>query len=248
VTFPEGTVAGKLLFTTASEQEAPFLAGSPAWQAYVYANVNNPTPKASDPRGLVPVRLLQIDIAVKDRRAPLGWVFGTFVYGGGPRPGGKAGSGWTNVAPVGVMWGNDPPYRKQAALSETWLNPAVQMPHVGYQGRLNGPVDNPMSSCMSCHSTAQFIPESPTEPMTVAQVPMIPALAGDPRWFRNIPSGSPFSAGGVTFDYSLQLWAGWRNFQQAHKIAKATPDERKALVEQAIAASTRPPRDGGPHH
>ncbi|TMJ16957.1 MAG: hypothetical protein E6G94_02860 [Alphaproteobacteria bacterium] len=243
VSFPEGTVAGKLLFTTANEAEAPFLAGSPAWQAYVYQDVHNPTPKPTDPRAVTMVRLLQIDVAVKDKRAPLGWVFGTFVYGGGPPPGGKSGSGWTNVAPVGLMWGNDPPYRKQAALQETWLNPAVQMPHVGYQGRLDGPVDNPASSCMSCHSTAQMVSGDAKPP------PMVPAVTGDPMWFRNIPSGQPFAPGGTSVDYSLQVWVGLNNFLKAQKLAQApSPEARNSMVADLVRESARPPRDGGTHH
>jgi hypothetical protein len=154
--FPNGTVATKLIFTTASEAEVPYLKGAPQWQAYVYANPNDPAPKASSPRAVLPLRLLQIDIAVKDDRVSdttPGWVFGTFVYGGGP--GGVGSSGWMNVSLVGTMWGNDPAHSGTTPLAQTWLNPAVRMPHVGYQGRLNGPIDNPASSCLSCHSTAE---------------------------------------------------------------------------------------------
>jgi len=66
--FPNGTVATKLIFTTASEAEVPYLKGSPQWQAYVYANPNDPAPKATSPRAVLSLRLLQIDIAVKDDR------------------------------------------------------------------------------------------------------------------------------------------------------------------------------------
>lgn len=152
---PEGTVGAKLLFTTAPVSEVPFLAGAPEWDAYVYADPNDTNPSPTSPRAVMKVRLLQIDIAVKDSRAKeTGWIFGTFVYGGGP--GGQPGNGWFNVAPVGVMWGNDPGYSGTGPLTQTWLNPEVHMPHVGYQGRLNGPVDNPISSCMSCHATAEL--------------------------------------------------------------------------------------------
>ena len=53
-----------------------------------------------------PVRLLQIDVAIKDSRASAtgGWVFGTFVYDGSA-PGRTP---WERMIPVGVMWGNDP--------------------------------------------------------------------------------------------------------------------------------------------
>jgi hypothetical protein len=204
-TMPEGTVAAKLLFTTAPVEQVPWLAGSPEWQAYVY-DPNDSHPRATSPRAIRTVRLLQVDIAVKDRRATdTGWVFGTFVYGGGPgrKAKGGSGSGWQNVSPVGVMWGNDPDYKPgHGELQQTALNPAVHMPHLGYQGRLNGPVDNAVSSCMSCHSTAEL-----------PQGTMVPPKGADPApWFRNIESGVPFDAGHKPLDYSLQLEVGLVNF------------------------------------
>ncbi len=206
---PEGTVGAKLLFTTAPVTEVPFLAGSPEWDAYVYADPNDPSPTPTSPRAVLKVRLLQIDIAVKDSRAKeTGWIFGTFVYGGGP--GGQAGSSWFNVSPVGVMWGNDPGYAGTGPLTQTWLNPDVHMPHVGYQGRLNGPIDNPISSCMSCHSTAEL-----------PQGTMVPPHGADPAlWFQNIKSGTPFDAGRKPLDYSLQIEVGFVNFLQAHQAVK----------------------------
>ena len=229
---PEGAMAGKLLFTTATDAEVPYLAGSPAWQANIYQDVHLPDsqPKPATPRAVSQVRLLQIDIAVKDKRAgPTGWFFGTFVYGGGPGFPLK-GHGWQNVQPVGLMWGNQP--------AENWINPAVKMPHLGWQGLLNGPVDNPKSSCMSCHSTAQY-----------KQGFMVPATDGDPQWFRDIPSGQPFSPGGTPFDYSLQMSLGIANFQKARQIATApNADARKALIQAEIDKPSTPPRAGGTTH
>jgi len=231
---PEGTVAAKLLFTTADDTEVRYLKGAPSWNAYVYKDVHNRFPKPTDARDKVAVRLLQIDIAVKDKRAPLGWVFGTFVYGGGP--GGKPGSGWSNVAPVGLMWGNDPTYSGTGPLKESWINPAVSMPHLGYQGRLNGPVDNKISSCLSCHSTAESPEGQMTPPDTVDPAP----------WFRNIPSGTAFDAGRVPFDYSLQLSVGLGFFRNAQDIKNTRdPAKRRLLMKRIEALDERPPRDGG---
>ncbi len=234
---PEGTVAAKLLFTTAPVSQVPYLAGSPTWSGYVYANPNDPSPTATSPRAVLPLRLLQIDIAVKDARVGslTGWVFGTFVYGGGPGSH-PAGSGWTNVSPVGVMWGNDPGYSGSGPLKQTALNPRVHMPHVGYQGRLNGPVDNPMSSCLSCHSTAQIV-----------SGPMIPPKGVDPSpWFQNIPSGTPFTPGQTSMDYSLQMEVGISNFMKAAQLAHApTAKARTLLLRKLQAQEERPPRDGG---
>lgn len=237
---PNGTVAAKLLFTTATASEVPYLVGAPEWNSYVYADVNDPTPAPNSPRAIMKVRLLQIDLAVKDPRVAntTGWVFGTFVYGGGP--GGTPGSGWTNVAPVGLMWGNDPGYSGSGVLTQTSLNPAVHVPHLGYQGRLNGPVDNSVSSCLSCHSTAE----------TPAGV-MVPPNGADPApWFRNVPSGTPFDAGRQSLDYSLQLSVGISNFQARQALINA-PDaaRRKTLIRTLqMRGSQRPPRDGGNTH
>ena len=232
---PDGAVAAKLLFTTASVAEVPYLAGAPTWNAYIFADVNNPAPTPAGAKKVVPVRLLQIDIAVKDPQVAdsTGWVFGTFVYGGGP--GGPAGQGWTNVAPVGVMWGNDPGL-PQGHPVETWLNPAVHMPHVGYQNRLNGPVDNPKSACLSCHATA----EAPDGTM-------VPSQGADPsRWFQNIKSGVPFDAGRQSLDYSLQLTVGLANFHQAQALVNApSPQLRESLKRKQLQQQTHPPRDGG---
>ena len=238
--FPNGTVATKLIFTAASEAEVPYLKGAPQWQAYVYANPNDPAPKASSPRAVLPLRLLQIDIAVKDDRVSdtTGWVFGTFVYGGGP--GGVGGSGWMNVSSVGTMWGNDPGYSGAAPLAQTWLNPAVHMPHVGYQGRLNGPIDNPASSCLSCHSTAE-----------VPSGTMVPPTGVNPAsWFQNIKSGAPFDSGRQSTDYSLQLSVGIANFTVNHgsSVATVTPEQRLKQLRSIEAYGELPPRAGGSIH
>jgi len=233
---PEGTVAAKLLFTTAPVSQAPYLQGAPVWTAYI---PTSPVVGVKPPpgRSAQPVRLLQIDVAVKDSRvaSKTGWVFGTFVYGGGP--GGPAGSGWSNVAPVGLMWGNDPAYTGTGPLKESWINPAVHMPHLGFQGRLNGPVDNKASSCLSCHATAEHPGGN-----------MIASPAGNPRWFKDIKSGKPFDTGRAALDYSLQMSVGLDNYAAAHKIAHASPVAKQALLKKQSLLDARPPRDGGPTH
>src|SRR6516162_1694628 len=222
----------------ASEAEVPYLKGSPQWQAYVYANTSDPAPKATSPRAVLGLRLLQIDIAVKDDRLSdtTGWVFGTFAYGSGP--GGQGGgSGWTNVSSVGVIWGNDPGYSGTGPLSQTWLNPAVHMPHVGYQGRLNGPIDNRASSCLSCHSTAE-----------VPSGTMVPPTGVNPAsWFQNIKSGTPFDSGRQSTDYSLQLSVGIANFTVNHgsSVAMVTPEQRLKQLRSIETQDEQPPRAGG---
>lgn len=236
--FPEGTVAAKLIFTTADTTDVPYLAGAPTWNAYVYARPNELNPPAGSPRAILPLHLLQIDLAVKDSRVnnTTGWVFGTYVYGGGP--GGTGGSGWTNVAAVGEMWGNDPGYPGSGPLRQTLINRNVHMLHVGYQGRLNGPIDNQVSSCLSCHATAE-VPEGIMTP---------PSGQNPARWFQNISSGNPFDIGSVATDYSLQLSVGIANFNAHQAVLRASPAQRALLIQHLNALDQRPPRDGGPFH
>jgi hypothetical protein len=239
---PEGTVAAKLLFTTAPVSQVPYLEGSPTWKAFVYTDDNNPNlPSPTDKRAVQDVRLLQIDIAVKDSRAnsTTGWFFGTFIYGGGLT--GKPGSGWRHVEPVGLMWGNDPGYSGVGELKETRLNPAVTMPHWGYQKRLNGPVDNPASSCLSCHSTAQ----APESSNTLVNNLIPPPGADVSKWFTNIPSGTPFTPGKVSLDYSLQLAFGIANFRTAQSIAAETNRAKRAQKMKDAMGDGRTTARGG---
>jgi hypothetical protein len=207
--FPPGSVGVKLLFTEATPEQVPYLAGSKVWPAYIYQDVNNA--KSGAPRVVKQLRLLQVDIAVRDPRfnSTTGWIFGTFIYDGG-RPGNNP---YSKLRPVGLMWGNDQgigPNEIQhgAKIQQSKLNPAERpiMHHYGWLNRLNGPVDNPKSSCLSCHSVAQW-PVSAD--MTPTKFP-----EGSPewmKWFRNIRAGEPFTAGDAALDYSLQLTFGLQN-------------------------------------
>ncbi len=201
--FPDGTVSVKLLFTQASLTQVPYLKNSYTWQGYTSA-------ASTGPRSIHTVRLLQVDLAVRDSRndARTGWIFGTFVYDGdatGSTP-------WDRLEPVGVMWGDDPGVTPTMvtsghALAETWINPSVGPPqHLGWAGRLNGPVDNKASSCLSCHGTSEFKQASA----------LVPSASGSDtaklRWFDNIKSGQAFDAGQQSLDYSLQLGVGLQNF------------------------------------
>jgi hypothetical protein len=116
--FPDGTVAVKVLFTTATDEQIPFLQRSPVWMAHVFQadgeEPRNPCTRdggyAMRERVVRPLRLLQVDVAVRDDDLPngTGWVFGTFVYDQSR----AASSGWDQIesrlVPVGVMWGTDP--------------------------------------------------------------------------------------------------------------------------------------------
>jgi hypothetical protein len=212
-TFPEGSVSFKLLFTQASVAQVLYLRGSKEWDANIYATIALPT-NPQNTRQIETLRLLQLDIAVKDSRASeTGWVFGTFIYNGllpGPRM-------WDRLVPVGLMWGNDPTLttlaqRRGSTVQEGWINPSLDVPfqHLGWAGRLNGPVDNQTSSCLSCHSTAQW----PVKASLVPPRGIEPDSAEWMLWFRNIKSPTTVSQGATSLDYSLQLAAGLSNFHE----------------------------------
>jgi hypothetical protein len=201
--FTAGGLVYKLLYSAARPSDFPqdILAGSHTVQI-LPSNSGAP----------VTVRLLQIDIAVKDDRAgPTGWYFATYAYDrtvAGNSP-------WLKMVPVGLMWGNDP---GGLPLTESWINPgapAYAKAHLGVDDRLNGPVDNGDSACMSCHSTAQA-------PSLANMVPPEGGPCGPLRanWFRNLSGTQAFgrfdpegtqcltALNGITMtaaDYSLQL-------------------------------------------
>jgi len=203
--FPEGTVTGKLLFTAAKPEEVPYIKGSLEWTANI-----NPALFGTAQRTPQTMRLLQVDIAVKDARANslTGWVFGTFAYNANAR----GNSVWQKLVPVGLMWGNDSGKFNGQQIKETWINPEYislfKFPngdsmHVGYKGRLNGPVDNPGSSCLSCHSTAQIPQFRPITPNTDKPADLS-------KFFRNVKPNESFdgSQNSKSMDYSLQLAGG----------------------------------------
>jgi hypothetical protein len=251
VKFDDGAVAFKLLFTTATDSQVPFLANSMKWQANVDLVDLVPPSTTRQPRDVL---LLQVDVAVRDDRADdtTGWVFGTFMYqndapGAGPLQ---------RLIPVGLMWGNDPGLTKPKYDAgerpvQTWLNkagmPATKSPHFGWLDRLNGPVDNARSSCLSCHARA-VVPYVP--PNTVPQAGADP---DDPakKFFANTKAGDVYEgapAGSGSLDYSLQLAVGVRLFPGAapqHPLA-SQPIEgfnfRAGEPEEASQATPAPPK------
>ncbi len=158
VPFAPGTLVAKLLFTTATPKDVPYLQGSPVWQADRHMEKAN---QFQCERAVQEVRLVQLDIAVVDPRSPTRWVFGTFAYDGNM----KGKTLWERLAPVGVQWGNDPwafpavPAGGSQPIVQSVLNRKTGIPqHFGCNGRLAGPVDNKLSSCMACHANGYVPP------------------------------------------------------------------------------------------
>ena len=203
MTIADGGFVFKLLFSAADEQA---FQPQDILQGSVAARI---VPGGGQ---TVPVRLLQMDIAVKDGRSgPTGWYFATYAYDHSV----PATSPWLRMVPVGLMWGNDP---GGLPLTQSWINPNAPLyarRHLGVDDRLNGPVDNPDSACMSCHSTAQAPAVADMMPRDTCDQPPFRA-----NWFRNLPGSQAFgrftatastcvtttpSNAPAAADYSLQL-------------------------------------------
>jgi hypothetical protein len=260
-TFPDNAVSFKLLFTAADPSEVPYLKDGFRWTA----NVNPLTPPAEGTpfqRVDQELTLLQVDIAVKDPRVAeaSGWVFGTFVYDGSQ----PQSSPWKRLTPVGLSWGDDDteqrlidregstlnPFLKESALNASLTEPPANddwghrayLRHLGLGQRLNGPVDNPFSSCISCHGRAGTY--AAALPFNVRSGLPMPILAGDgptlgsksaqiaefSGFFRTIRPNSHLERVNVpvvgdstfvTVDYSLQISQGIRNFYQHLRLSPA---------------------------
>lgn len=208
--FPEGTVCFKLLMTEAPLEQVPFLENSKEWTANIYPKAHGRKgadfPKKEDKI----VRLLQLDIAIKDKRAEeVGWVTGTFVYDASQK-----GTTWRErMVPVGLMWGDDSgdttmmnrvgafenPSLKQSVLNQSLIYDAKKqytnqayVLHHGLGGRMNGPVDTPASSCNSCHARAAVDKNGGLAPLlnyAKGQRPQDYNMTDFNRYFENISCG-----------------------------------------------------------
>lgn len=221
IQFPVGTVVCKVLFVDIPPAQVPSLNPPLVWQGYITASYQ------SSARSIRNLALIQMDIMVRHESAPSGWVFGTYQYNG-RRPGAdKKKASWNNLVPLGLQWGNDPDVKDNASNPQpikTLINPRIkesvindderELPpsHLGWNGRLNGPVDNPMSSCMSCHMTAETPQRSQISPVFETDPPP-PGSDAWMRWFRNPKCGEKFDREALPTDFSLQMAISLQNFR-----------------------------------
>jgi len=258
---PDGSYVIKLLFSTVTQAELSTVKGAFEWDADIYVNKSPPYrnagPLSRFERKLSKVRLIQIDLQVRDDRSTTGWLLGTYGYDGnavGDTP-------WKRMVPLGLQWGNNPTVTfaqscsgpngpcDYGKLTEQWINrqavkdlatPPRNFDHLGFGGRLAGPVDNPKSSCMGCHQTAGF----PTVPILAEFAPNGALLNLDAQthpetaqslrmmYFGNVPGGAVFSDTQLySTDYSLQLSMGLQNFASLRCAKNASPP-RPSLCDQ----------------
>jgi hypothetical protein len=231
--FPEGTLVTKLLFTTATPQDVPYLEGSPVWQAYRHVEKDN---NFLCERQVQEVRLIQVDVAVVDKQSPTRWVYGTFAYNGKL----KGKTVWERLEPVGVQWGNDP--WSSPAVAKADSLPIVQSvlntkigtyQHFGCNNRLAGPVDNKLSSCMACHANAYTpragVAADPLNPNTVPPIFGFPgqcttSAPDNAQYFTNNQFPMSYSGGQypnlMNMDTSLQLWVAFLQYGQFNQAGQ----------------------------
>lgn len=262
--FIPGALVFKLLFAEHDPAKIDAaldpLVDAPEWQVL---DVENPAAPLKN------VRLLQVDVAVRDDRSTqTGWVFATFVYDKSMT---AEANPWRRLRPVGLQWGHDKDVTGSGVgtVDESWLTSGVPEALLrednkpfGRDGRLNGPVDNPVSSCESCHATAQMVAGA-TSRNAFRGARLVPGPgctdAQDMNWFNNVMAGQPFGimtndGGGCDFaspatgtpplfslDYSLQLADALESsifFGDPNPCAGAAVGMRAA--EEAMAAESRP--------
>lgn len=242
--FPEGSIVIKGEATTPSIEEWPqVLKGAATWKVFrppTQAAGDNKEPLTAE---VVEAHPLQLSIKVKDSKASpeTGWVYMAFVYDMNS-PGVEV---WDKFVPVGAMWGNDPKLTEDPSglpegetLQETWINPnapAFTRDTLGWGGRLAGPMDvatrqgvittggqyfEPAddvgaSSCISCHSSAEFpftqnLYPSPNRAFPRNGEPFLlyePGSVEWAQWFQNRPGnvGMSQGRGPVATDYDMAI-------------------------------------------
>jgi hypothetical protein len=271
--FPEGTVGIKLLFTAAAPEQVPYLQNSLVWQGNIYADTGrNPCASAHSerPRVMRDLSLLQLDVAVRDSRAEeTGWVFGTFVYDASA----EGETAFDRLVPVGVMWGNDPSVtddmRRDGAFvnasleenvinaglirsGDSWPENRAFVTHFGLGGRVNGPVDNKISSCMSCHGFSA----EPSQPVVPNVAEPEDYLDGDFKtFFANVGPGAIDTGTFTRLDYSLQLAFGIRSRADCAShpdregcgpVPELSAAPSTASEAMPLVAGAEISRDGGP--
>lgn len=247
-----GSVAVKLLFSTAPVSKVPYLENT---KVVDLCNGKN---------NVVKGRLTQLDIAVRDNRADAwtGWVFGTFIYWGE----GSSAFSWDSLKPFTLQWGNDPDIWPNASpetadvkledlpkLTQSWFDQDIQeqignwrkskglRPWTGLFGRANGPIDNPISSCLSCHNVAADFGRGSHEnpPMHVEPPSLVEDVmtTGNPAadlrsFFENRKPNEPKLSDTLALDYSLQAMIGVLNFR-AWAECRGTPSAHSGPIYMA---------------
>lgn len=208
--FPDGTVSVKVLFTTASLAALK--------NSYVIT-ANTTLPKETQ-RSLRPMRLVQIDVAVKDSQIEGTskdadhWIMTTFYFDentlknsyfansalkSDPRFVKTSLSAFLKMRPIGIQYGFDPTTTRIFDGSVT--NTSTNAYYVGNNPNLlNGPADNPTASCLSCHGAAG------------SSIRIVPGIK-DFEHYKKLKNKG-------TLDFSMQLAFAKRNFETRPQMSQ----------------------------
>ena len=203
ITFPDGSASVKVLFTTAALDE---LQESFTWTAHVSE------PKTTL-RKLKNVRMVQIDVAVKDskikgvRKEVDNWMMTTFYFDKNYKPSYQfknadrfkgTFAGLLKMRPIGIQTGFDP--STSLIFKGALTNSTANVYYPGDQLLMNGPADNSKGSCMSCHGAAGTL------------VSMVPGVKNFDH-YKSVKSSA--------LDFSMQMAFAKRNYETRPGQAKA---------------------------
>jgi len=243
--FPEGSIIVKAAVFASEDKSKPLgwwdaMKGAQEWKMYIGVG---PSSQPAQPPQVWPGYVAQFDIIVKDSKSSpkTGWAFMTLVYDSNAK-----GDVWDKMVPLGLQWGNDPDATAAGMpLHENWINPEApkySVQTLGWGGRMSGPNDGATndiavdgkiyknaadSSCMSCHSTAQWnvaqhkmdsflLPSFATTSAPGFQTcgddgkpnpkgsyicSPAPGSAGWMKWFQNRLGTEPMDAGSIATDF-----------------------------------------------
>ena len=200
--FPDGSMSIKTLFTTA---DFPQLNGTHVMLAHVSKE------RGLTERTIQPVRLLQIDVAIKDTKLKGtdpqldNWIMMTYYYDATYNPGNLypgVPEGFRHMRPQGIQSG--------LAGNQSVLFPGSAPNGLG--GRLNGPADNPKGGCLNCHATAG------------TKIAMVPGPLDNPSFLAGPDQG---------LEFSQQIALAKRNYQTT-PVPGAAPDS--AMVPMSAPA------------
>ena len=234
--FPTGTMVTKFLTTNATPDCVPYLANSAVWE------VNRHKVAADNSymceRDIQQTRLTQVDVAVVDPRSPTRWVYGTFGYSA-DAPGATV---LERLVPLGLQWGSDPAtfpavaQTESVPASQSVLNTSVGIyEHWGCGERLAGPVDNPQSSCVSCHNSSFAAADGAISVMGTNVPPTFGfegicedgGSAQNTAYFSNYQFPEPYPSGeyeeAVSLDSSLQLAVAMTQYATFANNGEPTP-------------------------
>jgi hypothetical protein len=201
VDFNDGTVSAKILFTTA---EFDSIKDAYVWQA-------NTVQPGETKRHIMPMRHIQMDIALRDSTIKgmkpelNNWAMFTYYfdpnydYDREHRPLLRRANPLKSIPnlppqflkmrPMGIQTGFGKP-----ETGDTILFAGAQTN--GLEGRLNGPADNPKSSCLSCHGAAG---------VSSKIMPMVPGTLDNQAW-RDLPGRIDFSQQMALAKRNIETW------------------------------------------